>query len=330
MELFRSYSFFAILRESIKLLPKNGKLMAFIAIFSAVLSSCFVLLFNYSLQSLMADIFVTAQQSFMPDLSSFGTDPNSLPPSDPSSFMPTADSIMNQLRHLGDDFACLLALQTAFILVISIISFLSVVSMILVSVVSYSSKTLSLKDLLSSIWTTWTRPLITSLYVSGLAIGYFVVVAMLVVPLMMYSSRVTFWVAVLLGITASILYLYLFVAWGLAVVVSVVEEGCYGMEALGKSAALVKGQRVPGFLLNVSFNIVILVIHEAYKMILGQKGFMNTTMYALFLVSFTSFAKIFIVVAYTVLYFHCKKHHGEEMELHGSFSYQYAKLPTTQ
>lgn len=324
MELFRSYSFFTILSESIKLLPKNGKLMALIAIFSAVLSSCFVLLLNYSLQSLVTDMMVTAQQSFMPDPSSFDipADPNSFPPSDPSSFMPKTSLITNF-------FARLLALQTAFVLAVSIISFFSSVSTILVSAVSYSSKTLSLKDLFSGIWTTWTRPLITSLYVSGLAIGYFVVVAILAAPLLMYSSRVTFCAAVLIGITASILYLYLFVAWALAVVVSVVED-CYGMEALAKSAALVKGKRVQGFLLNVSLNVVILVIFEVYRVALGHKGLMNTTMYALFVVSVASIAKIFIVAAYTVLYFHCKKHHGEEIELHERSFYQYAKLPTTQ
>ncbi|KAL0334164.1 UNVERIFIED_CONTAM: hypothetical protein Sangu_1572600 [Sesamum angustifolium] len=284
---------FTILYESIKLLRKNGKLMAFIAMFSAVLSSCSVLLFKHN--------------SF------------------PSSFMPETGLITGRPGHLGDDSTRLLALQTAFILAISIISFLSSVSTILVSAVSYSSKTLSLKDLFSGIWTTWTRPLITSLYMSGLAIGYFLIVTMLAVPLLMYSSRVTLWLAVLLGITASILYLYLFVSWALAIVVSVVE-GCYGMEALRKSAALVKGKRVLCFLLNV----VILVIYEAYRMILGHKGLMNTTMYALFVMSVTSFAKIFLVVVYTVLYYHCKKHHGEEIELHESFLYQYSKLPTTQ
>ncbi|KAL0316586.1 UNVERIFIED_CONTAM: hypothetical protein Sradi_5536800 [Sesamum radiatum] len=331
MELFRSYSFFTILNESIKLLPKNGKLMALIAMFSAVLSSCSVFCCSNTPQSLLTDMIVTAQLLFMPDLSSFNipADPNSSPPSDPSAFMPKTGLITDRLGHLGDDFARLLALQTAFILVVSIISFLSSVSTVLVSAVSYNSKTLTLKDLFSGIWTTWTRPLITTLYVLGLAIGYFVVVAMLAAPLLMYSSRVTFWAAVLLGITSSIFYLYLFVAWGLAVVVSVVE-GCYGMEALAKSAALVKGKRVHGFLLNVSVNIVLLVIYEAYRVIFGHKGLMNTTMYALFVASVASFAKMLLVAAYTVLYYHCKKHHGEEIELHGSFFYQYAKLPTTQ
>ncbi|KAK4431926.1 hypothetical protein Salat_0954700 [Sesamum alatum] len=281
MELFRSYSFFTIPTESIELLPKNWKLKVFMALFSAVLSSSFFMLFKYSLQSMVANMFITGQ-----------------------------------IRHRGDDSVRLLTLQISFVLCIATISFLSVVSTILHSAASYSSKTLTLKHLFPSIWRTWTRPLITSLYVSRLAIGYVVVAVILASPLLMYSSRVTFWLAILLRITPSIFYLYLFVAWALAVVVSVVEEGCYGMEALGKPAALVKGKRVQGFLLRVSVDVVVYTIYEAYRMILGHKGLMNPTMYALFVVSVASFAMIFLVLAYTVLYFHCKR---EEIELHGSF-----------
>ncbi|XP_020549613.1 uncharacterized protein LOC110012001 [Sesamum indicum] len=306
MELFGSYSFFTISRESIELLPKNGKLKVFLAVFSAVLSSCFVLLFKYSLQSLVADMFVAAQQSVMSE--PFVLD---------ISFTPTTGlMITGQIGHLEDDFVRLLKLQISFVLYVAIISFFSVVSTILHSAMSYSSKPLMLKDLFSSIWTTWTRPLIAILYASRLAIECVVLVVILATPLLMYPICVIFWATIFLRITASIFYLYLSVAWALAVVVSVVEEGCYGMEALGKPAALAKGKRVQAFLLSVSFNVVVYVILAAYKMILGHKGLINPTMHALFVVSVASFTMIFLVIAYMVLYFHCK---GQRIELHGSF-----------
>ncbi|KAL0334163.1 UNVERIFIED_CONTAM: hypothetical protein Sangu_1572500 [Sesamum angustifolium] len=252
-------------------------------------------------------MFVAAQQSFM-------SEPCSLD----ISFTPkTGLMITGQIRHLEDDFVRLLTLQISFVLYVAVISSFSVVSTILHSAMSYSSKTLRLKDLFSSIWRTWTRPLIAILYASRLAIEYVIVVAILATPLLTYSGHVIFWVVVFLRITATIFYLYLFVAWALAVVVSVVEEGCYGMEALGKPAALVKGKRVQGFLLDVSFNVVVSAILAAYRMILGHKGLMNPTMYALFVMSVASFAMIFLGIAYMVLYFHCK---GQEIELHGSFS----------
>ncbi|KAL0345982.1 UNVERIFIED_CONTAM: hypothetical protein Sradi_4429500 [Sesamum radiatum] len=311
MELFGSYSYFTILNKSIELRPKNGKLKVFLDVFLAVLSSCFVLVFKYSLQSLVADMFVAAQQSFM-------SEPFVLDDHGPDS-PKTGFIITGQIRHLGDDFIHLLTLQISFVLYVAIISFFSIVSTILHSTMSYSSKSLTLKDLFSSIWTTWTRPLIAILYASRLAIEYVLVVVMLAIPLLIYSSRVIFCVSVFLRITASIFYLYLFVAWALAVVVTVVEEGCYGMEALGKPAALVKGKRVQGFLRSVSRNVVVYIVYAAYRMILGHKGLMNPTMYGLFAVSVASFATIFLVVAYTVLYFHCK---SQEIELHRSFFLQ--------
>ncbi|KAI3472456.1 hypothetical protein Pfo_029576 [Paulownia fortunei] len=274
--------------------------MAFIAIFSVVLSSSFFFLFSYSLQSLVVDMVVTSQKSFMPDPSSFDMpDPNSFSSADPSSFTPTAGfnysaQITGQLGHLKEDFALLLAVQIAFFL-------------------PFPSSPSSL-------------PLITTFYVSGLAIGYFVVVVMLAAPLLMYRNLATLSVAILLGTTSFTFYLYLFVAWALAIVVSVVEERCYGMDALGKAAALVKGKRLHGFLLNICFNLVVLIIFQGYKMILGNKVLVNPTIYGLVVLNVSSLVKIFLVVAYTVLYFQCKKDHGEEIELHGSL--QYTKLAT--
>ncbi|KAI3446674.1 hypothetical protein Pfo_003339 [Paulownia fortunei] len=287
---------------------------------------------SYSLQSLVVDMVVTSQKSFMPDPSSFDMpDPNSFSSADPSSFTPTAGfnysaQITGQLGHLKEDFALLLAVQIAFFLAFSMISFFSAISTILVSASSYTAKNLSLKELFSIIGGTWTRPLITTFYVSGLAIGYFVVVVMLAAPLLMYRNLATLSVAILLGTTSFTFYLYLFVAWALAIVVSVVEERCYGMDALGKAAALVKGKRLHGFLLNICFNLVVLIIFQGYKMILGNKVLVNPTIYGLVVLNVSSLVKIFLVVAYTVLYFQCKKDHGEEIELHGSL--QYTKLAT--
>ncbi|KAK6151484.1 hypothetical protein DH2020_014119 [Rehmannia glutinosa] len=314
---------FTILNESIKLLPKNGKLMAFIAIFSVVLSSSIFLLFSYILQSLVIDMFVTSQQSFMPDPNSFA-DPSSLTPQ--TGFSPA--QIIGPLRHLQEDSSIILAVEIAFIFALSVISFFSTISTILVSSLSYNSKNSSPKEIFSMIARKWTRPLITTLYVSCLAIGYFFVVLLLATPLLMYRNKATLSVAILLGIVAFVFYLYLSVSWALAIVVSVVEESCYGIEALGKAGALVKGKRLIGFLLNVCFVLVTLIVFLGYMIILGKKWLGNPIIYGLLVLIFLSLVKILRAVAYAVLYFRCKVHHGEEVELHGGV--EYSKLPTTQ
>lgn len=142
----------------------------------------------------------------------------------------------------------------------------------------------------------------------------------------MSPNHAALWVALLVGILACIFYLYLIVPWILSIVVSVVEERCYGLEALGKGAALVKGKRLQGFLLNVFFNLVFFIAFHGYKMILRKHP--SPTASLMVLTSVISLVKIFQMVAYTVFYFQCKELHGEEIELPGSV--HYTKLPITQ
>ncbi|PIN18217.1 hypothetical protein CDL12_09112 [Handroanthus impetiginosus] len=316
MTFFEAHGFLTILIESIKLLRKNGKLIAFIAILSIILSSTSLFLFFYFFESLMADTFVTSQQSFMPDPSSTLTLETSLNPAQIAS-------------HLRQDSALLISLEISFCISFATIFFFSAISTIILSSVSYSGKNLSLKELLLKIRTTWVRSLITTFYASGtLTIGYFVFVITMLTPLLPTYPKpaILFIMAILLAIIALIFYLYLFVAWGLAIVVSVVEETCYGIKALRKATLLVEGKRLHGFLLIICSNFVVFIILQGYKMLLGNKGFMNPKINLLFSVSVSILVEIFLVVAYTVLYFECKKHHGEEIELHGSL--EYTKVPS--
>ncbi|KAL8468838.1 hypothetical protein ACS0TY_031876 [Phlomoides rotata] len=326
MKFFGSISsFLTILNESMRLLPKNGKLMALIAIISVFLSLCFSFLFSYSLQSVVAHMLVSMQQSFLPDPTTFNM------PDTPDPNSPTYDTGFNPFQFIGPpalrgDFAILFAVEFTFLLAISIISFFSSISTILVSAVSHTSKNLSLNELFSTILKTCTKPLITTFYVSCLSTGYFVSVITLLVPLLMCPNRAALWVACLVGITACIFYLYLVVPWIISIVVSVVEESCYGLEALGKGAALVKGKRLHGFLLNVFFNLVFLILFQGYKTILGKN--LSPSVSLMLLTAAIPLVKIVQMVAYTVFYFQCKELHGEEIELPGSV--HYTKLPITQ
>ncbi|PIN18219.1 hypothetical protein CDL12_09114 [Handroanthus impetiginosus] len=261
-------------------------------------------------------MFVTSLQSFMPHPSSNFTSETS---SNPAQIT----------RHLRQDSSVLCSLGTSFCIYFGVISFFSAISTIVVSSVSYCGENLSLKELLLRTGTTWARPLITTFYASGLTIGYFVFIIALVTPsLLPYTNHpILFIMPIFQAILAFIFYLYLFVPWALAIVVSVVEESCYGIEALRKATVLVEGKRSHGFLLLICSNFVVFIILLGYKMILGNKGFVNQTLInVLFSVSVSVLVKIFLVVAYTVLYFECKNHHGEEMESHGSL--EYTEVPT--
>lgn len=216
----------AILTDSIKLVSKNGKLMALIALFSLLFTSSLVCLSSFSTKSLLRAMFASIQESLMPD-----------PGSTNGGFDPV--KITHLLHQLRQDYAYLYALQLSFALVSSIVSFLSAISTILVS-----AKNSSLKQLLSMMWATWANALITCFYVSALSTSYFVAVAAFAAPLWIYPDLPTSWLCPLILVPSSILYLYLCVPWTVSMVVAVVEEDCCGMGALGKAAALVKGRSV--------------------------------------------------------------------------------------
>lgn len=283
--------FLAILTDSIKLVPKHGKLMALIALFSLVFSSL-LWVFSFSIQSLLLAMSAAVQQSLMPapDSTNSGFDPGQM---------------IHLLHQLRQDAASLCAAQLSFILVLSIVS------------IFLSTKTSSLKHLFSMMWATWTNALITSFYAAALSTAYFMAVAAFATPLLIYPDLPISWLYPLIFVPSSILYLYLSVPWIVSIVVAVVEEDCCGMEALGKAAVLVKGRRLHGFLLNLHYGLLFLIDFTS--------SYIETQ---LVITAISFLVKILMFVSFTVFYFQCKMQHGEEREVQLHPSFDYTKLST--
>ncbi|XP_073285021.1 uncharacterized protein [Primulina huaijiensis] len=320
MDSYGVLSFLIILKEAIQLLPKNGKLMALVTLLSALLSVITYAAFRFSILGLAQDM-ASVSKSLVPDPSSFD-------PSDPSSFTSDPSKLQDQLDHMKQILLVLYAVEIAFIFIFLIISFATTMAIILVAAASRVGNSLSMKDLLSRIGRTWTKPFLTSIYVTMHAFGLFAIIGLFAAPVVIYPSVVTILIAVSFAIVAFFFYLYFLVIWTLAIVVSVVEDGCYGMVAMGKASELVKGQRLKGYMLTLSFFLLSLIMLVIYQVIYRVKGLSSAVIYGLFIVGFSYLLKILQVVAYTLFYFHCKKLHGEEPEIDiGVFKYEL--LPTT-
>ncbi|XP_051127261.1 uncharacterized protein LOC127248781 [Andrographis paniculata] len=320
MEHLTSFGFYAILIESFKLLPKNGKLTMLIAIFSIVMHSILSFLLFYCIDFLISDILV----HLMPD-------PTSFDPNNPTTFAPKTNSNFPLLNpSFKKDLSFVLIVEIAYIVATLMVAFLSGISIIIVSIASYSAKSLSLKELLGCIRRTWTRPLITTLYIWLLTFSCLVFTSMLISPLLIYNTPPTIMVAIVFGIGAYIFLLYLNVPWLLAIVISVAEENYSGLEALGKASTLIKGKRVHGFLINVSYCVFSMVVVGGCKMILLRNRWLShhVMVYTFFVALLLHLTTLLAIVAYTVLYIRIKKIDGEDVELSGSILY--AKLPTIQ
>ncbi|CAI9787433.1 unnamed protein product [Fraxinus pennsylvanica] len=301
MEFHPYFGFLITLQETVKLLPRNGKLLFSVTIISLLLSSIFFLIFNFSSFSLMRDML--PKESLFPMTSS------------------NSAEFATKLMGIKENFPLVLATYIAFVLSYLIISFFSTINTVSVSAMSYNFKTLTLKELTSKFVKSCPRMFITGFYTTILVAGFTFFAISLGTPLLMSSDLDILGSAILLGILAYIFYLYISVAWIMAIVVTVHEEEICGIQALGKSAEIVKGNRLNGFILNIFLNLLSLGIYLGSKMIQGQ------TFSGLFLVIFSCLVKILTFVIYTVFYFQCKNENGEEIELHGSTVY--SKISTT-
>ncbi|CAI9782985.1 unnamed protein product [Fraxinus pennsylvanica] len=150
----------------------------------------------------------------------------------------------------------------AFLLAFLIVPNFSTTATVLVSAMSYKDETSSMKDLCLSTLRTWKRALITEFYTKLHAMAYLFLGVALIIPLFMstFSRR-------LASYFCFICCLYLPVAWNLAIVVSIVDEGC-GIEALGKATSVIKGKgkRLHGLMLNICFNLLGLILFLGYGM----------------------------------------------------------------
>ncbi|XP_075499129.1 uncharacterized protein LOC142537503 [Primulina tabacum] len=257
-------------------------------------------------------------------------EPYMIPASPPATNPASSSSQDNTfLLHTLMYMALLLLIEFAFIFVFAAISNISSVAAILISAASCSGKHISFQDLFSMIAKRWKKPWTTGFRGSrSQPARYSGLVVFLVVFLsVMYPNILTISISILSVVIAVILALYSSVGWVLAMVASVVEEGCDGKEALEKGEQLAKGHRVHGFLLNIFFNLVLLIPFLGCWWIFGDKVLLDFPLFWLFMVNFFSLVKMLVTVEYTLLYFECKEYHGEDIEVFGD-NLQYTEVPS--
>lgn len=320
MDAYGVFSFWVILKEAFKLVPKNGKLFAFTALLSVLLSVIIYVAFDFSILAL------AQLQDMLSGVKSFLLRPSSFNTSDPS--LSTPSLLQDEFDDMQRILAITFAVEIAFMLILLIIIFFTTIATILIAAVSYTGNTLSIKNFFSRVARTWTKPFLTSIYVSIHSLGLLPIFVIFAVPVLIYPNIVTNLITIFLAIVVFLFYLYLVVIWMLAIVVSVIEEGCYGMAAMGKASELVKGQRLKGYMLTFFFVLLNLIIALVYIKISGYKIPSDSLVYGLLFEILVSLVNIYQMVAYTVLYFHCKKQHGEEAEIDIGVA-KYTLLPTT-
>ena len=112
-------------------------------------------------------------------------------------------------------------------------------------------------------------PLITNLYVKLLGLGYlflFVALASVFFLIARPGSTTLIALGVVVVLLGLLLHLYLVLVWSVSVVVSVAEDGCYGLDAISKAVEVIRGRRRQGVVLVVIEFLVIGVVYGIHKL----------------------------------------------------------------
>ncbi|XP_049412782.1 uncharacterized protein LOC125875790 [Solanum stenotomum] len=300
MEFYHIFGFLSILKESLQLIPRNGKLLALTCFLQILFSSILLSILNFELNFLFHDIIL--KTSIL------------------STSIDDTFKLMEIIADIKEDFRIFLIIYVSILVSLSLISFLYTIATIILS----SNINISLKEFVLKISNAFKYAFITRLYTNMLSIGYFFIVLFLLSAISISSSNIfLFSIGIFVGIISFIFFLYLSIVWILALVISVIEEDCYGIKAIEKAGRLIKGNRLNGFMLNILFSIISSLLYLCYlKINKPNKRVINQILMSIFLVIISSLFNLLLLVAYTVLYSHCKKNHGEEeVELDGSFEY---------
>ncbi|CAK9141225.1 unnamed protein product [Ilex paraguariensis] len=305
MEFYEVFSFVGILRESITLLSKNGKLKAFVTTLSLLLYTLFFFLNIFSVKPLIFDLV---------EVVSGGSD------------------LITLMAHVKDDLGILLVVEYIFICATLALALYTTTATIFISATSYCSTTMSIKDLVLKVARSWKRPFITGFYTTLLGIGYISVLMVTTPTILMISDNLiaSKAIVIIFAILGAILSLPLTAICVLALVISVMEEDCYGIEALGKAGKLVKGNRVQCFILSLLFMVAALILYQCFRVVKNDELLgTSTILIGLFRIYSLYLVNMFQFMTYTVVYFRCKKNHGEEMELQWSTAPDYMMIKTT-
>lgn len=206
------------------------------------------------------------------------------------------------------------ALYYTFFLIFSLLSTSAVVYTV---ACIYTSREVTFNKVMSVVPKVWKRLMVTSAFIFIAFFAYYIAAVLILIlwAIVLGPTKIgmvalsVFLVFYLMG------FVYMFIVWQLASVITVLEEA-YGIQAMVKSRALIRGKAwvaiIIFFMLNFTVGII-QVVFEA-SVVHGKTGMMSRIVYGIicFLLLFKAF--LFGLVVQTVFYFVCKSYHHENID----------------
>ncbi|CAL5361037.1 unnamed protein product [Camellia sinensis] len=214
------------------------------------------------------------------------------------------------------DTRALIAIEIPFVISFIFVSLFGISITIYSSALIYRGKTSSLMELVSWIVSIWKKPVITLIHVLILIIGYIVVSLISIKLTGLIGSYICNWV---LGLVVASIYLYLASVSILGFVISIVEDDCFGSDAIGKARRIIRGRKIQGSSIVLILTLLSIPIYVMFHVTttddddeLGPVArfafmFIATVLFCI--------SNLFNFMVFTVFQFECKRSHGESLSL---------------
>lgn len=224
-------------------------------------------------------------------------------------------------RLLDGEFVGLGMVTLLYIVFVLVFSLFSTAAIVYSVASIYTGKGLSYIKVISVVPKVWKRLVFTFLWAHLLIVAYYV--AFVLILLLLYAIQAATGINVLIIVAPLILafdamLVYISLVWHLASVISVLEDS-YGLGALRKSVALIKGKKLVGFCLFFIYLVCMIIILSIFKTWVVshrhhiQNTFGRIMVATILLILWTAVTLVGILVQ-SVLYFVCKSHHHESID----------------
>ncbi|WCJ42427.1 hypothetical protein M5689_023236 [Euphorbia peplus] len=307
-----------ILREAFKIFKKNGKIFSFIAIFTLSINSIQYFTNFYSIKPLITDLIMEANDlSFNNNNTTLETNPES----------------RKILAHMTKDLKIFVGLELIYFTIDTFSFLFTTTATILTAALIYGGKQneLSFTNVVARTFKSWFRVLRTWFVTFMFGVLLFFVFGFLicVAAFIFTDHRQLVLATITIGVLTMILYTYLSVKWNLAIVISAVEK-TKGIEAISKAGEILKGMKMKGFLMNLLVSVLGVVLSSGIQMIFPAKSGSSVVLFKGAVgVYVRSLVNMYYFAVFTVIYYMCKKNHGERVELEESCSNGYTMVSST-
>ncbi|GKV21629.1 hypothetical protein SLEP1_g31590 [Rubroshorea leprosula] len=290
--------FFGILKESLKIIFSWRKIFSQITL-ALIVPLSFIFLAHFQISQLLFIDVINDEDAL--DHTAVGS--------------PRYDKLSDMISSEWTAFWLFKAAYFTFFLILSLLSTSAVVYTV---ACIYTAKEISFKKVMSVVPKVWKRLMVTFMWSFAVVILYNVLSGILFLAwaISLGFSPIGISIFVILLIAYFTGFVYITLVWHLASVISVLEDS-YGIKAMVKSKALIKGKifvAVGMFLLLCTCFLGIQIMFESGVVLAWSVGI--EIRIAIGIICFLLLFKVILfgLVVQTVIYFVCKSYHHENID----------------